>query len=111
MADTLRRLRDVLKDERRALLAADYASLGQLSERKLRLLTLLARERRAEADLARLGEELGRNHALVSAALDGVREAVTRRDAIHSARDGLSTYAPDGAKATNPGRPSFERKA
>ncbi|MBP1805059.1 flagellar protein FlgN [Rubellimicrobium aerolatum] len=100
----------LLEEERRLILAGAWDGLQALAPRKAAGLAALPRE--GGAALAPLARGLARNQALLSAALDGVREAVRRRAAMATMRRGLVTYDAQGLRAELPtAPPRIERKA
>lgn len=103
-------LATLLREEREAVLAGAWDRIGALTPRKSACLATL--EAAGGARLAPLAEALARNQALLGAALDGFREASSRRRMMRSARSGLATYDAKGARADVAAvPPRVERKA
>jgi hypothetical protein len=94
------RLHDLLDEERQALLAADFGRLPALAAEKERLARAVASTRPEVMETPLLSTALSRNAALISAALAGLREAVTGRD------DRFRIYSAAGqARTAGEGRP------
>lgn len=93
-------MQTVLSDLRAGLLSGDYSVLPRL------LPQLEAIEDRAASlsadDLHILRAEADRAQACLQAALSGVRAARRRMTDVADAARGLTTYGPDGVKATLP---------
>ena len=90
----------LLSDLRRGLISGDYSMLPdllpQLEQIEARAPSLSA------ADLHLLRAEAERAQACLQAALSGVRAARRRVVDVADAARGLTTYGPDGVKATLP---------
>lgn len=117
-AGPLAELARILAEERALLLRGDWAGVGALGARKadcLAALEALGAEgwprTGAEADV--IGREVGRNQALLAAAIEGFRDAGQRRAMLRSARGGFQGYDARGARAPGPTPPParLERKA
>ncbi|WP_210528626.1 flagellar protein FlgN [Rubellimicrobium arenae] len=85
------------------ILTGAWSGLQVLAPRKATYLAALDPEDRTA--LAALAGGLSRNQALLAAALDGVREALRRRQAMAASRKGLVTYSATGARAELPVAP------
>lgn len=97
----------LLEEERRLILSADWPGLQTLGPRKAALLDTLG-----SASLPPVAAALGRNQALLAAALDGLRDALRRRAAMAASRRGLVTYDAAGLRAELAvAPPRVERKA
>ena len=100
----LARLKALLEEERRCLLAGDLAGLESLAAEKLALAGTLgaSRNRRtavAEGDAARLGAEVHRNQRLLEAAAEGLRSAMRRVTELRNLHRGRGTYGAGGFRA------------
>jgi hypothetical protein len=98
----------ILSDLRRGLVSGDYSVLSGL------LPQLEQIEAEAEflsaADLHSLKAEAERAQACLQAAVSGVRAARRRMTDVADAARGLTTYGPDGVKATLPTTPPGSRR-
>lgn len=95
------KLADLLDRERAAVLAGDYAALRRLMADKERLVALAVRDRPAAIDLARLKQKTARNHVLLNAAMDGIRQVSQVLAGSKPARAELSTYDKTGLLQTS----------
>lgn len=98
----LRRLEEVMAEERRAIRSGDLQALGALVARKFAILDRLAAAEPmgARETLARARDLAEINQTLLSAALDGVRSARMRLAAILEAGSRFDTYDRDGRMRT-----------
>ncbi|NDV02543.1 flagellar protein FlgN [Pseudoroseicyclus tamaricis] len=102
---------ELLAEERRCILAGDFAALEETGRRKAEMFEQL-RERAAREELARLGPQLKRNQRLLAAAIAGIREAEARVSILHKADAGFTTYTATGTRASvGRARPGMERRA
>ena len=113
MSDSLfQELDRLLSDERRAVVAADFAALNELAERKESLLGRLDPNAIAPDEARQLKEQAERNGALLAAAARGVRSVLRRVGEIRSANGPLKTYGEDGRQQTyESGSRSLEKRA
>lgn len=104
---------DHLTTERAAILRGDFPALDRLRVAKVPLFDRLAQSDGMGAfDLQQIGAGVARNQRLLSAAMDGVRQAGARLTAVTDARDTLRTYDRLGqTHDVAQSRPAFERKA
>lgn len=116
-AGALDELARILAAERERLLRGDWAALAALGARKeacMAALSALGPEawREAGAAAAGIGRQVGRNQAILAAAIEGLRDAGHRRAMLRSARSGFQSYDSRGARvAAAPAPPRVERKA
>jgi len=92
-------LLNLLGDERRAICSAKFDVLDTLAEQKIKMFDTLMRGKADPADLARISEQLRGNQTLFAAAIDGVKAARTRIEALHEVRVGLNVYDQSGQMA------------
>ncbi len=110
----MRSIDDLLRAEAQAIRRGDFAALGGLAERKGDLVGQLTglRGRDVAPDLSRLRSRADANHRLLSAALQGVRAARARIDAIRRVETRLDTYDSTGrAQTVSFGASEVERRA
>ncbi len=112
-SEEFKALAGLLAHEREALLSGDLAALPQLVLAKEALLERVqAADAPAKEQLAAIRKAADANHALLSAALRGVKAAQMRLDAIRSGGAALSTYDASGKAKTHDGtKSSIERRA
>lgn len=110
--DPLSGLVALLEEERRVLLAGDFAALADLGDRKERLLAIAESSTRPDAPgLAALRSAAEANRLLLAAALRGVRAARERLDTARSGGPALSTYDASGRAETHGRGTTVERRA
>lgn len=103
---------DLLEAERAVILSGTFDELAPIAVRKEKLFARLAEGRVTPGRLRRIAVQVGRNQALLAAAMAGVQEAVDRLAVLRRAADGFNTYDSLGQKSeVNTARPAFERKA
>ncbi|MEL7211323.1 MAG: hypothetical protein AAGK92_01600 [Pseudomonadota bacterium] len=101
----------LLESEREMLLGGDLGGLAELSKEKE---ALLPNMRHLDGDAqTRLRSAADQNHALLGAAMRGLRGAIRRINAISGAGAPLQTYAANGDRATlsQPRRRDLETRA
>lgn len=104
----------LLRAEAKAIRQGDFAAFATLAERKSDLVDRLLELSRRDAApaLARLKARAEANHALLSAALQGVKAARTRVEAIRRVGTRLDTYDSAGrAQSVSFGGGAVERRA
>ena len=110
--DPVASLHELLSQERRALLAGDYATLQPLASEKERLIHLLEADPPSRALLESLRNRMSANQAITEAAICGVQAAKARIAALRQVNAGLTTYDRDGSIATRKSaNATVERKA
>lgn len=118
---TLKKIGRLLADERKNLLAGEYAALVDIGQRRQALVEELERvaaetgpsqdsEDLAEA-IASVREEAARNQALLQAAMNGFAVARDRLAKLSRDRRSVGTYTVSGARTVSDlGDPSKERR-
>lgn len=101
----------LLQSEREILMSGDLEALPQLSKEKEALIPNM-RDLDPHARL-RLKSAADQNHALLGAAMRGLRGAIRRINAINGASAPLQTYGANGDRATlnQPQRRDLEKRA
>lgn len=95
MPDVLDDFDRLLEQERDCLLSGDYDALPELGERKLKLADALPADGDA-ARLARIGEQLERNQALLEIARDAFAEATAQGERARTELSEFTVYGPGG---------------
>lgn len=113
MADSpLVQLHHALDLERQALISADFDPLGDLLQKKEKLLSQLATARLSADQLRPIRAKMHENQALLAAAIKGVAAAGERLDALHNVQKTLSVYDDTGrVELVHQHRHSLEKKA
>jgi hypothetical protein len=110
----LKRLENLLEQERAFLLEGDLEGLGTLLPLKEELVeTLLADEETNRNIIMPLEEKMRRNQLLIDGALDGIRTVAARLAALRQVRSALDTYDAQGRKRSipTPVKPQVEKRA
>ncbi len=104
---------DHLAAERAAILQGEFSALAVLQEKKVPLFDRLAQSSGLAApDLDQIGAGVSCNQRLLTAAMEGVRQAGARINAMSDARDTFRTYDQHGqTRDVAQNQPAFERKA
>lgn len=113
MADSpLLQLHHALDLERQALISADFDPLGDLLQKKEKLLSQLATARLSTDQLRPIRAKMDENQALLAAAIKGVAAAGERLKALHNVQKTLSVYDGSGrVELVQKHKPSLEKKA
>ncbi len=94
---TLKRLLEVLDEERAFLLKGDIAAVGRLEETKLELVEHLETgDRPPVSDIHKVRQIVERNHRLLEAARKGLQSGAHRLKEIRKAMLRLDTYTRSG---------------
>lgn len=88
----------LLADERVALLRADFSALGRLALQKEARMQEMQRNPPAPDILNQLKRDCARNQHLVTAARDGLTQALAALSMLMAPRH-ATTYGPDGQRA------------
>lgn len=107
-------LDELLRAEAQAVRRGDFSAIATLAERKTALVDRLMRLPRRDvgAALARIRARATENQHLLTAAIQGVRAARARVDAIRQAGLRLDTYDSNGrARTVNFGGGEVEKRA
>ncbi|PYE84567.1 flagellar biosynthesis protein FlgN [Pseudoroseicyclus aestuarii] len=105
----------LLERERRALLSADWEALDRIAPLKARLAETLGAQPEAGLTPRRLAEirrAAGRNGAIMTAAMEGLRDGARRLQEIRRAQSGFSSYDSAGRQARVAStRPGLEKRS
>lgn len=86
----------LLEDERRAICTASFDVLDTLAEQKTQMFDMVVQGATGPADLNRINQKLLENQTLLAAAINGVRAARIRLDALQKVRVELNVYDQSG---------------
>ncbi|WP_246044075.1 flagellar biosynthesis protein FlgN [Ruegeria sediminis] len=107
-------MEDLLDRERKALIAGELESLGQMMREKERLIDALGKVRITDANrLSRTQRSVERNRALLKSASEGIHAVAHRMAELRRVRQGLHTYDAAGQRNSIPvrGPAQLEKKA
>lgn len=97
MHDTLiAALGEILERERVAIIAGKFGDVDALSQSKQELFDKLIKSQPRPIDLRTIQQALNRNQALFSSAIEGVKSARSRLEALREVREGLRIYDQSG---------------
>lgn len=105
-------LEDLLAEERRLILSAQYDSLAEVTQKKASALSALPQWKLPPARLSKVLARVQDNQLLLEAAINGVNAARARIDQLRKSAGSLSTYSSQG-QMSEIGKPlnSIEKKA
>lgn len=95
----IKSLRDILEKERLAIIAGKFEIVDELSSSKQDTFEQLIRSKPNPHSLKSIENALIRNQSLFSSAIEGVKSAQSRLDALREVREGLSVYDRSGRLA------------
>ena len=97
--DLVDELSDLVDAERKAILAADFATIERLFDAKEALINKI-RDLSSADDLKHLDvhQKLMRNQELLTAAMQGIRTVADRLSALRQVKEGLHTYDARGQR-------------
>lgn len=110
---TIKRLDEILENEREFLLNGELGSLTELADEKERLLEALAdHEAENRTAIEPIARKLKRNEELLSSALEGIRSVARKLAELRENRRALDTYDKTGRKkSVDTTKSSVEKRA
>lgn len=97
--DLSNELVEVLEKERKAIIAGKFATVDDLAQIKQRLFEELIISKPKPDELESIQRALNQNQTLFSSAIEGVKSARIRLEALREVREGLRIYDQSGRLA------------
>ncbi|CUH79733.1 flagellar protein FlgN [Tropicibacter naphthalenivorans] len=112
-SDTTRRLEELLKAERQALLSGDFDQIAEIMEEKQKIAEDLDEAGLSSEELSPIRDGMRRNQELFDQALAGLRNVTNRISDLNRVRRSTDTYDAQGRRQTidAPADRRLERRA